>query len=81
MTTSPQAAMHDMAQAAGCIFLAGVSCGWSAHPGIAEATGLAAIAAVSQSGPSRTNSSAAKSNVASVRKLKRGATRTTIDPT
>lgn len=71
--------MQDMTQAAGCIFFIGMSRGWSAHPDLAEATGVAAIAAVSHSGPNRTNSKAARTSVASVRKRNKEAARAAMN--
>ncbi|GAA0659875.1 hypothetical protein GCM10009102_05420 [Sphingomonas insulae] len=80
-TVSPGIAAHGMAQAEGGIFLFGTWFGVFAQSIAADATGVAAIAIVSQSGPSRTSIITARTTIAAVRaNWKNGMTRSDMSP-
>jgi hypothetical protein len=67
MIVSPGTAAHGIAQADSGIFLARASIGVLAQSIVADVTGVAAIAIVSQSGPSLTNSIKARMTNAALR--------------
>jgi hypothetical protein len=69
-TLSPATAAQGMAQADGGIFLAGFCLDSLAQSIIADAAGVAAIAIVSQSGPSRTSNISAIRKKAEYRKIR-----------